>query len=87
MPRHRQGDINGAEELYQKAVTADPSLHTAWRNLGVLLRQQGKSQEARQCTEQALRLDSSDGSLWGNCSNVLRDQGLLEGLAKPFEKG
>ena len=84
---HQQGDICGAERLYQEAVQADPSAHSAWRNLGALLRQQGKTQEARHCTEQALRLDSSDGSLWGNYGNVLRDQGLLEESCKAFREG
>ena len=82
-----RGTIRGAEELYQQAVQADPSIHVAWRNLGALLRQQGKTQEARHCTEQALKLDSSDGSLWGNYGNVLRDQGLLEESCKAFQEG
>ena len=74
-------------ELYQRALQADPNLQSAWRNLGALLRQQRKTQEARHCTEQALRLDSSDGSLWGNYGNVLRDQNLLEESCKAFQEG
>ena len=85
--KHQQGDTSSAVRLYQQAVQADPNLHSAWRNLGALLRQQGKSQEARHCTEQALKLDSSDGSLWGNYGNVLRDQGLLEESCKAFREG
>ena len=85
--RHQQGDISSAEQLYRQAVQADPTIHSAWRNLGALLRQQGKSKEARHCTEQALRLDSTDGSLWGNYGNVLRDQGLLEESCKAFREG
>ena len=85
--KHQQGDIQGAQQLYQQAVKADPNLHGAWRNLGAMLRQQGKTQEALHCTEQALRLDSSDGSLWGNYGNVLRDKGLLEESCKAFREG
>ena len=85
--KHQQGDINSATELYQQAVQADPNLHSAWLNLGALLRQQGKTPEARHCTEQALKLDSGDGSLWGNYGNVLRDQGLLEESCKAFREG
>ena len=85
--KQREGDISGAEKLYQQAVQADPTIHGAWRNLGALLRQRGKTQEARHCTEQALRLDCSDGSLWGNYGNVLRDQGLLEDSCKAFREG
>ena len=61
--------------------------HTAWRNLGALLRQQGKIQESRHCTEQALRLNSSNGSLWGNYGNVLRDQELLQESCEAFREG
>ena len=84
---HQKGDINSAVQLYQQAVQTDPTIQSAWRNLGALLRQQGKSQEARHCTEQALKLDSNDGSLWGNYGNVLRDQGLLEESCKAFREG
>ena len=85
--KHQEGDLNSAVSLYQQSVQADPNIHAAWRNLGALLRQQGKTQESRHCTEQALRLDRSDGSLWGNYGNVLRDQGLLEESCKAFREG
>ena len=84
---HQQGDISVAERLYREAVQADPSLHSAWRNLGALLRQLGQTKEARHCTERALQLDSSDGSLWGNYGNVLRDQGLLDESCTAFREG
>ena len=85
--KHQEGDIGRAEQLYRQAVQTDPTIHAAWRNLGALLRQQGKTQEARHCTEQALRLDSTDASLWGNYGNVLRDQKLLEESCKAFREG
>ena len=85
--KHQEGDISSAERLYQQAVQADPTIQTAWRNLGALLRQRGQTKEARYCTEQALRLDSTDGSLWGNYGNVLRDQGLLDDSCKAFHHG
>ena len=84
---HQQGDINSATRLYREAVQAEPSLQSAWRNLGALLRQKGQTGEARHCTEQALKLDDSDGSLWGNYGNVLRDQGLLEESCRAFQEG
>ena len=85
--KHQQGDLDSAVQLYRQSVQNDPTIQSAWRNLGALLRQQGKTQEARHCTEQALKLDSSDGSLWGNYGNVLRDQGLLEDSCKAFREG
>ena len=86
MRKHQQGDLDSAVQLCRQSVQNDPTIQSAWRNLGALLRQQGKTQEARHCTEQALKLDSSDGSLWGNYGNVLRDQGLLEDSCKAFRE-
>lgn len=85
--RHQQGNAEGALELYQHAVQADPNLSGAWRNLGALLRQRGKFAEARHCTEQALKLDANNGSIWGNYGNVLRDQDQLEESCQAFQEG
>ena len=85
--KHQEGDINSAEKLYRRAVQANPNIQSAWRNLGALLRQLGKGEEARHCTEQALKLDSSSGSLWGNYGNVLRDLSLLEESCEAFREG
>ena len=85
--KHKEGDIEAAEELYKQVVLESPNETHAWRNLGALLRQQGKVSEARHCTEQALKLDPDDASLWGNYGNVLRDQGALENSCTAFREG
>ncbi|MBM5820704.1 MAG: tetratricopeptide repeat protein, partial [Cyanobacteria bacterium K_DeepCast_150m_m2_101] len=70
---HQQGNVAEAERLYRQALAANGNLENGWRNLGVLLRKQGKLEESCACTEQALRLNPQDPSLLGNYGNILRD--------------
>jgi len=83
---HQRGDLKGAEALYRQALAADDSLVDAWRNLGAMLRQQGRGAEGLNCSEQAVRRRPNDESLWGNLGNVLRDLGRLEDSRQAFER-
>lgn len=83
---HQQGDLRGAEALYRQTLAQDAGLVDAWRNLGAMLRQQGRSQEGLQCSEQAVQLRPGDQSLWGNLGNVLRDLGRLDASRQAFER-
>lgn len=84
--RHQQGDLKGAEALYREALASNADLVDAWRNLGAMLRQQGRSAEGLPCSEQAVRLRPDDQSLWSNLGNVLRDLGRLEDSRQAFER-
>jgi Flp pilus assembly protein TadD len=46
--RWRNGDRDAAEACFRKAALADPLLLDAWMNLGRLLRERGREQEARE---------------------------------------
>ena len=70
---HQKGDLANAERHYRKALAVNPELIDGWRNLGALLRSQGRTQEGLQCTETALKQCPQDPSLWGNAGNALRD--------------
>jgi len=83
---HQAQDLGRAAALYQSALQLNPRQLNAWRNLGVLLRKQGKHQESRQCAEQALRLAPQDATLLGNYGNVLRDLGELERSCQVLER-
>ncbi len=54
MAFQQSGEIDRAERLYRNL----PNFAESWNNLGVLLKESGKDQEARQAFEQALRLDA-----------------------------
>ncbi|MCP9809130.1 tetratricopeptide repeat protein [Cyanobium sp. HWJ4-Hawea] len=83
---HQRGDLKGAEGLYGQALEQDAELVDAWRNLGAMLRQQGRSAEGLKCSEQALKRRPNDQSLWGNLGNVLRDLGRLDESQRAFER-
>ena len=68
---HRNGRIDEAEALYRRAVIRDPKLLDAWRNLGALLRQQGKAEEGLKCQLNALKLKPDDAGILSNIGNAL----------------
>src|SRR3989338_3245496 len=53
----RRGDTAGATTLYQKAVALDPTYPAPHNDLGVLLEQEGRLEEAERAYQQALALD------------------------------
>ena len=83
---HQGGELLGAEKHYRLALQTNPELVDAWRNLGAMLRQRGKTAEGLHCTEQALKRCPQDQSLWGNAGNALRDLGRIEESKRAFEK-
>jgi len=84
--QHQAGDLARAEKLYRQALSTNPELVDGWRNLGAMLRKQGKVDEGLRCTEEALKRRPTDQSLWGNAGNALRDLGRLEESKRAFEK-
>ena len=83
---HQAGKLSSAEGYYRKALALNPNLIDGWRNLGAMLRQQGKTAEGLRCTEEAIKRNPKDQSLWGNAGNALRDLGRLEDSKRAFEK-
>lgn len=83
---HQREELEEAETLYREAVTCDPYLVDAWRNLGSMLRQLGRPEEGIVCQEKAVALQPRDPGLLGNLGNVLRDLGRLDEARRTFEK-
>lgn len=59
----RKGDREAAEACFRKAAHADPHLMDAWRNLGRLLRESGREEEAREVNLAARRAFGADGGV------------------------
>jgi len=74
---HRNGSLEKAEQLYRQLMTILPDVRDAI-NLGALLRQQGRLQEACVHYRQWLDCFGDDTTLRVNAANALRDAGLLQ---------
>ena len=83
----RNIDKGEAIESYQRALALDTTLYSTWNNLGVLLYQQGRQEEARSAFEQAVNVKPDYAKGWFNLGVVesesagiahfLRSQGAL----------
>ena len=52
---HRN-DIGGAEQIFRRALALNPGLMAAWSNLGLVLREQGRAEEAIDCLGRAVEI-------------------------------
>ena len=55
----KAGDLEGAISQFRSAITSSPGYAAAHFQLGLALRQQGKSEEAQEEFQKAVRLDPS----------------------------
>lgn len=56
-------------------LRANPRDGAAWGTLGVLLRRQGRSEEALICYQRGLEHDPGNAGIWSNLGNLLTDMG------------
>jgi tetratricopeptide (TPR) repeat protein len=68
-------DVNAALAAYGEAVAADPGNAAAWTNLGRLLHEAGRTQEAADVYERALGQAGADSLLLFNQGVLLEDLG------------
>ncbi|MEM9488929.1 MAG: tetratricopeptide repeat protein [Myxococcota bacterium] len=71
-------DTSAAEIAYRRALELQPSLASAYTNLGNLLYRQGKASAARMAYVRALELEPNQPEARYNLSNVLEDIGETE---------
>ena len=64
-----------AEALYRRAIAANPNLPQAHHNLGNLLRNQGRHEEAVACQREAIRLKPNYVEAHLNLGLSLQDAG------------
>ena len=76
--RLRRGQHREARADFESAVELDPSLATAWNNLGNALLALGETSLARQAIEAAIVADSSLADAHYNLGSLLLQKGQLE---------
>ncbi|NCC24322.1 MAG: tetratricopeptide repeat protein [Deltaproteobacteria bacterium] len=67
---HVNGDLEGAREQYEQALSLEPANATALNNLGFVLAQQGQLSEAMQCYERAIALAPERSTAYSNLGNA-----------------
>ncbi len=65
---------------------ADPQDASAWSNLGVLLDDQGRKEEAEDAYRQALEADPQDAQAWYNLGTLLRTSHLFDEARAALEQ-
>ena len=78
MSLHRAGELDRAEQLYQRLLAADAEHVEALHFLGVLLHQRGESDRAVDSISRAIALAPSYADAHNNLGNVLKETNQLE---------
>ena len=83
---HQQGDLAGAERLYQKALLMEPASFGPRHMLGVIRAQQGRHAEAIDLIAAALKLNPQIAAAWINLANVQAEAGRPEEAVASYRK-
>jgi tetratricopeptide (TPR) repeat protein len=78
-------DFARAEALYRQVVAAAPDAKK-WSDLGVILKTQGKHEEAAAAYQRAIELDPKDATTHYNLGNLLRDLGQVDGAVASYRR-
>jgi len=76
------GQLGKAEDMYQKAVEADPTNALAINNLGALFLRQGKIENAQKMFDRAVKTDPSMVLPLNNLADMIINAGQLKMAAK-----
>jgi tetratricopeptide (TPR) repeat protein len=82
--RHNEGQLQQAEELYQRILAEDPNHVDALQLLGVLAYQTGRHQIAVDLIGRAIALNPSVGVFHYNLGNALAELGLFDRAIEAF---
>ena len=71
-----KGLLGEGEEAARRAIALAPDFAAAWNNLGIILQEALKLDEARLCLERALALGPANAETLNNLANTLKRLGL-----------
>ncbi len=83
---HQQGDLAGAERLYQQVLLLEPASFAPRHMLGVIRAQQGRNAEAIDLIAAALKQNPQVADAWINLGNVQAAAGRPEEAAASYRK-
>jgi tetratricopeptide (TPR) repeat protein len=83
---HQQGELAGAERLYQQVLLMEPASFAPRHMLGVIRFQQGRNAEAIDLIAAALKLNPQVAAAWVNLGNVQAAAGRPEEAMASYRK-
>jgi tetratricopeptide (TPR) repeat protein len=84
MDAERERDLKRAEESYRQAIQRDPAFCDAMDNLGLMLRRQGRVDEAIGWYRRSLAVQPKNGVARGNLAMALRLKGLPDEALREY---
>ena len=84
--RHETADPARAEAAYREALRLDPALADAWLNLGALMCEAGRCQEALALYDEALGRCPAEAGLHFNRAIALEDLGHAEEALRSYDR-
>lgn len=79
-------DPDAAMAVYRQAMAASPAHRDAFLNLGALLHERGRHQEALAIYDEAAALGHDDAELWFNRAIALEDLGRVDDALAAYER-
>jgi predicted TPR repeat methyltransferase len=83
---HRGGDLDRAEQAYERLLAADPEHIEALHFLGVLQHQRGRSDRAIASIRRAIALAPDYADAHNNLGNVLKETNQLEAALEAYRR-
>jgi tetratricopeptide (TPR) repeat protein len=83
---HQQGDLAGAERLYQQALLMEPASFGPRHMLGVIRAQQGRHADAIDLIAAALKLNPQIAAAWINLGNIQAEAGRPEEAVASYRR-
>lgn len=80
------GDVNGACQYLQRAISLNPRSVEAHVNLGNVLQQRGEVSQAVLCYRKALKISPDISEAWNNLGHVLMQQGEAGEAIKSYRQ-
>jgi predicted O-linked N-acetylglucosamine transferase (SPINDLY family) len=86
LTHHQAGHLAQAEELYSRALEAEPGNVDALHLLGLVASQSGSGERALGLIEKALHLQPANTLVLSSCGSILRDLGRLAEAEQSYRK-
>lgn len=86
LEKHRQGDLPGAEAIYQQLLNDEPDNHELLHLFALLRQDQGQLDEAKGMLERAIELKPDAATFHASLGSIRQAQGDLDGARGSLEK-